>query len=476
MRNNSSALLFSQYFSIPQTALDEAGLIDPFLKVDTPLFIDPVLLEKSSNPIIANQALGKFKDHFANFVRLVAISEAVGDAPWRAASKLLDLSEPAEIGLGHGRTGRSGSSRPPAVSRAIMQTTKEVLRLGLKDPEMVSLMGFFEKDIGPDTISDFTGRVIANELAIITEAFCQRLNIPVFINEITDNHKLPKVIDHRGNEKTILLVPKDIVRELPIANDWSDIERAINHNERLRSSINSFLAGIAQPTVEDRKKALRQIALASKENFESFLATVKEYVRTYDSNLDALSYYKLREILAKGFPGLKSNVNFDLSSGPNEVLKVVRETLKIFKHHVENGNLWEELWLGEQPKKERAAQLIYYAIADCFCRANNIDISPEANMGGGPVDFKFSSGYQAKVVVEMKRSLGMVKHGYERQLEAYMNAASTEFGVYVVMDFGNAETKLQQILEMQASRISDGKRAPEIVIIDATKKLSASKR
>ena len=65
---------------------------------------------------------------------------------------------------------------------------------------------------------------------------------------------------------------------------------------------------------------------------------------------------------------------------------VVIDTINIFKHHVESGNLWEELWLGDKPKKERAAQLIYYAIADCFCKANDIDISPEANMGGGPID------------------------------------------------------------------------------------------
>jgi hypothetical protein len=44
--------LFSAYFGVPSQALAAAGLIDPFLDVDVPLFIDPVLLEKSSNRMI----------------------------------------------------------------------------------------------------------------------------------------------------------------------------------------------------------------------------------------------------------------------------------------------------------------------------------------------------------------------------------------------------------------------------------------
>jgi len=37
--------LFSAYFGVPPKTIVAAGLIDPFLDVDVPLFIDPVLLE-----------------------------------------------------------------------------------------------------------------------------------------------------------------------------------------------------------------------------------------------------------------------------------------------------------------------------------------------------------------------------------------------------------------------------------------------
>ena len=149
-------ILFSTYFGVESDLLDAAGLIDPFIDVDMPLFIDPVLLEKSSNHRISKDGIERFRKHFQNFVRLLAISKQQNDAAWKAARRLLDLREPPENGLGYGGSGRSGSSRPEAIREAIMRTSKEIIELGADDPEMISLMGFFEDDVGPDTISDFT--------------------------------------------------------------------------------------------------------------------------------------------------------------------------------------------------------------------------------------------------------------------------------------------------------------------------------
>ena len=157
-------------------------------------------------------------------------------------------------------------------------------------------------------------------------------------------------------------------------------------------------------------------------------------------------------------------------------MRVVNDTIAVFKRHVEDGNLWEELWIGDKPKKERASQLIYYAIADAFCKANDLDISPEANMGGGPIDFKFSRGYNARVLVEMKRSGGTVVHGYEKQLEFYKAASQTDFAVFVIIDYGDLSNKLNQIRDIRQARLHSGERASEIVVIEATPKASASKR
>lgn len=469
-------ILFSGHFKIDPNYLNEAGLIDPFINVDTQLFIDPVLLPKSANEIIKTEAFRAFRDHFDNFVRLLIISKNNGDAAWRGAERLLDLHEPPENGLGYGGRGRSGSSRPDEIRDTILQTSKEVIDLGARDPEMISLMGFFEQGVGPDTISDFTTRVIVRQLAKITEAFCLKHGIPVKKQTEQQEYALPCFKDSKGREKSTVLVPRDIVRDLPVANDWSDIEAATAANQNIRNRVNVLLGGIAQPTVADRKAALRSAAMESAELFDSFLQAVKSFAAHYDPNEDALGYYRLKSILSGDKSQFKAAKSHDLSKGIPAIIAMVHETIAMFKHHVENGNLWEELWIDGVPKRERAAQLIYYAMADCFCIANNIDISPEAHMGGGPIDFKFSKGYNARVLVEMKRSGGTVIHGYEKQLEIYKKAARTFHGIFVVMNFGDMGDKLTQIRAIRDTRIKAGEVASDIVVIDATRKASASKR
>lgn len=221
---------------------------------------------------------------------------------------------------------------------------------------------------------------------------------------------------------------------------------------------------------------MKNAALGSADNFSQFLAAVKANVTHYDPDTDPLGYYKAKSIIANGVDGLKRDASYDVKLGPEVIIQIVHDAIELFKRHVESGNLWEELWAGDSPKKERAAQIIFHALADAFCKANNVDISPEAHMGGGPIDFKFSQGYNSRVLVEMKRSMGQVKHGYEKQLEFYKAAAQTDYAIFVVINYGDLGTKLSAISDIRQKRIDTGERASDIVVIDATKKASASKR
>ncbi|MCC2955560.1 hypothetical protein LK542_08045 [Massilia sp. IC2-477] len=476
MAKVQNPILFSTYFGLKPGVVEAAGLVDPFLNVDTQLFIDPTLLEKSSNRIIKEKALPQFRRHFSDFLRLLTISEREGDAAWKGAQRLLDLSEPADNGLGYGGSGRSGSSRPNEIRDTIVRTAKEIVTLGSKDPEMMGLMGFFEEKVGPDTISDFTTRVIANELSEITEAFCLANGISTSDKDGDSQYSLPSFDVGGGKKKYVILVPSDIVRELPISNDPSEIYEAISFNQKIRDRVNSFLARSERTTATERKEAIRKAALESVDLFNSFLKAIKDYAQPYNQEDDSLGYRKLKEVLQSNVDSFKVDKKFELSSGPEKIAELVHETIAAFKHHVEKGNLWEALWVNGVPKKERASQLIYFAIADCFCKANDVDISPEANMGGGPIDFKFSKGYEARVLVEMKRSSGTVRHGYEKQLEYYKDAAKTFFGIFVVIDYGDLGNKLLTIQKIRSERLDAGEAASDIVVIDATQKKSASKR
>lgn len=60
-------ILFSEYFDINAAILHSEGLVDTFLNVDTPLFIDPLLIPKSSNNEISGAAFEHFKKYFSNY-------------------------------------------------------------------------------------------------------------------------------------------------------------------------------------------------------------------------------------------------------------------------------------------------------------------------------------------------------------------------------------------------------------------------
>src|SRR5688572_11889893 len=120
--------LFSEKFGIPAEALDAANLLDPYVETDTPLFIDPLLIDKSTNQVLRVDGLTQFRQYFDKVVRLLAIAESEGDPAWIGAEKLLSLKEPAENGLGYSRSKRVGTARPEEVRTQLLRTVKHVIK------------------------------------------------------------------------------------------------------------------------------------------------------------------------------------------------------------------------------------------------------------------------------------------------------------------------------------------------------------
>lgn len=465
-------ILFSSYYGVDPRSFDNAGLLDPYINTDTPLFIDPLLIDKSANSLLSTSGIQQFREHFQTLVRLLAIVEEEGDPAWLAAERQLSLREPAENGLGYSKKARAGTSRPRDIRIQLLRTIRKIIALGSKDPEMLSLMGFLEPGVGSDTISDFTTKAMTDALAQITYDFCKENSVDLEENTLS-NIPLP-IVSRNGESKPFVLIPRDVLRDLPVTDNWGDVWEAAAHNQALREKVSVMLGGIAKPTVKEQKEAIKRSVTQSSDIFEEFLKIVKSSATSYDENEDLMGYYAFRKLIASQ-PSFKSEKAYDLRKGPREIYQVIFDALSVFRHHVENGNLWEALWAGGQPKRERASQLLFFAIADAYCRAHNVDISGEPNMGGGPVDFKFSDGYWSKVVVELKKSTGQIEHGYAKQLERYKKASETEFGIFVVIDYGGGAHKIRRIQKQREQILAQGGRASEIVVIDARKKPSASK-
>jgi hypothetical protein len=84
-------------------------------------------------------------------------------------------------------------------------------------------------------------------------------------------------------------------------------------------------------------------------------------------------------------------------------------------------------------------------VAKVWCAANDVGLSPEADAGAGPVDFKFSDGGDT-VLVEIKLSTNsQVVSGYKKQLDAYMKAEGTAYGHYVLIDVGKIGEKWERL-------------------------------
>jgi hypothetical protein len=154
---------------------------------------------------------------------------------------------------------------------------------------------------------------------------------------------------------------------------------------------------------------------------------------------------------------------------------VVRKICEHFRHLVEDNQLARLLYDEKGVRKhESAAQLLFFGIASAYCTANGLDLSPESDGGRGPVDFKVSSGFEGKVLVEIKlTSNNQLLHGFEVQLPIYMKAENTIRSIYFVIDNGGySKARMDRFKDAVGKAI---KPCPSVIIIDGSIRESASK-
>lgn len=85
---------------------------------------------------------------------------------------------------------------------------------------------------------------------------------------------------------------------------------------------------------------------------------------------------------------------------------------------------------------------MFKGILDEHCRANNIDFTREVNQGMGPVDFRFSSGYSNRVLLEAKLAKNSkFWNGLKKQLPQYMKIDSCKMGIFLVVAFTDKDIK-----------------------------------
>ncbi|MFZ1730008.1 MAG: hypothetical protein WBQ23_00485 [Bacteroidota bacterium] len=477
MPSFKNPVLFSTEFGVNKATLRQMGVLNPQLRVDTKLFIDPILLCESSHAEM-KRAAETFIGFFDRLMRLLLNSDCNSDIAWRTARRLFQGHEIRGTCLGYGSLSTSGTGISSATAAGLLRSAKQIVDLGTREPDLFYVLFLLEPGVGPDAISDLTTNIILSDLSAFSQRVCATLGIETqpfsFRNYPGGTFYFPRN-PCAPRLQPVILVPTDVLRDLPIASDWDDVCDAAAYNDDVRNRVNVHVGDIWHET---RGKVL---------------AKVKKDIQAYQCIRDALGLVPRTSYDCIGDPAgviswgdvldsISSDYPLSLPSRRKDDLPItylagtVKRIITQFTFLVEERGLWQTFWYRGTPKGEKAAQLLFFAIAHSYCKANNLDVTPEADTGNGPVDFKFSSGFSGRFLVELKLSKGRVVHGYEKQLEFYKQAEETEDAAFVVIDVGSMGKKDMDIIELKNKRTRDGKKASEIYFIDALPKESASKR
>ena len=474
MTKIKSPLRFSRHFKVNPKDLQTLGTFDPILEADTPLFIDPILLSHSSSPEISQGAASRSSLYFTDLYKLLKASQRPGDIAWDTASRLLQFHEVPGTCLGYGGGSIHGSGWGNQLTADLLSRASEIIKIGVNDPRLFLLIGLFSEGIGPDRISDMITNISLPDIAAYTERICDSLGVPVEEFSLQENDYFLPINPCQKRRTPILLLPRDILRDLPIASSIEEIWEAAAHNDELRRGINGQIGILWEKVNKEQKHEVLNALLKDPKYANDLIARLTEiHSGSYDQTADERGYLIWSDLayeIAGNFPKLISAAS-ELSYA--ELNRIVIAIIEQFRFLMENRDLWRVLHDSDSRKTEKTAQRLFFAVAYAYCIANNLDVVPEADTGNGPVDFKFSKGAHPKILVELKLSKNNIQHGHDIQLPTYVSAEDADGSHYVVIDVGKIGKKW---LTLQAERSNRKQTEPCIWLIDAQDRASASVR
>jgi hypothetical protein len=474
-------MLFSELYQIKRETKDD--WFDPILDIDTKLFIDPFLLFKHTNKHFINSH-NKIIKFFNEAFMLAARSKGIKTSLfYKKLLGMLTFPEVDELCLGYTNKSTKGLGSGSGFSENIARAIIKSIRAGITELEHFEEIGILEEGIGADRISDICANIIKEEIINYTKEVCERHKIPMkefkvkhssfdFQHLRWEDNKI-NLPENPFNNKPVLLVPSNILRDLPSINPNGFLDWAwANENETLRTDFNYEVKS------QLKKEDIIRIATERTDLLEQYIKFVEErgshpYNLSKDPN-GIYRWYEQSKIYTKQYP-----IDLPIAKNTEELADFVKVLIEAFNTFIVDNSGYKLLWNDKPktPKKEEAAQLLFHGLMKEYCKANNIDISREVNSGRGPVDFKFSNGYTERVLIEVKRaSSSKLVQGLTQQLPQYLTTEDIDIGYYVVIVQKDEEFKKVSTLKGVAKKLSgELNKYIDVFIIDATdKKPSAS--
>jgi hypothetical protein len=466
----------SHYLNIDPEVFTETGAFDAILDVDSLLFIDPHLLQETEAPELKG-SYEKLRGHFRGILKLLTHTQAKQDSFWRQAQRLMTFGEIKGLCIGYAKSGTSGSGWGPALRERVLDTAKAIVDAGITDPEIFELMPVLEEKVGPDRISDMVSHVIFEDLLAYAERIFSNFGVPTQpVRYGSRDYQLP--LNHY-NQAPILLLPRDILNDLPIARSWDDIDVICAHNRELRQRVNDIIGDTWKKATREKKDILKRTLLKEPELISDLIELYrKKPATTYDFDSDPAGEFMWYPAAVRYVRECPLTLHLPSQPTGEDVQAVVLEICGHFKRLVEANQASMLLYNDRtgKPKRESAAQKLFYCIADCCCRASNLDLTAESNGGRGPVDFKVSGGYTSRVIVEVKLSTNPnVLHGFQVQTPEYSKAEQAAHSLLLVIDVGGSLQRLEDLRELVKNAKATNRKVPDVIFVDGTRKVSASK-
>lgn len=468
-------MFLTDYLGNYNDYFNENGIFDPIMETDSKFFINIQRLKKAET-LEFQGSYEKINELFRKIIKLLdkASQKSTADLFFKQALELFDFPENKGVnGIGLGFSeGRSGSGFGPILSRRVIDNAYDIVKAGVDDPEFFQLLPLFQDEVGPDRLSDMIATIILPDIQRYTRRVFDELGITPENypdKEFSDGNLVNPCEGKRCN---VLLVPIEILHKLPVAESWEDIDRVVSENNTIRAVMNH---GVAEEwtrwSTSSRKNYLKNEIFIKPDVCKQIIEEYcKEELTKYNPE-EQIDYFIERIInrIEKLDLSWKSTIGGEAIDSKCASMEI----LGFFKRWVENNKGWEVIQDANSRKKEKIVQRIIHFSGLCYIQTNNLALSCEPDEGRGPVDFKVSRG-QDTTIIEVKLSTNSeYRNGYENQIEEYGKAENTDSMIYVLIDLGNPG-RVKTIEKLYAVNLKNGRKTPEVMIIDAKEKVSAS--
>lgn len=461
----SRLIRIDEYINVKEEDLKRAGIYNGYIFLDSPLFLNPKLLNNNNIPEFYD-AENTIVSHFEKTIMILKNVREYSnkDVWWKMAKRHFYFPEPEGIGLGTSIDSIDGNGLTGKTAEKCLKTFKCIIEKNVEDSYMYRLLYLVQENIGVDRISDMLCTIIYENLLQFTENKIDELKLECDTYTVYNNKKYK--IFKRPNGKNLVFMPEDFLSEIPDIVDEYDIMDIINLNQDIKEYSSKYFeeAKFNITNIKSKtKKEMSEIVLNNSQLMKVLLEYVeRERVNTYDFENDPIGIYKsnvkLKSIMDENMSYIKRN-------NCNSLHDIIKTALEKYTKCIEDLGLNEELYYVtkkgiKRNKPELTVHRFFIIILEAIKQYNHFEYFFEAKAGNGQVEFTITN-MNEKVLVEFKLNTNDLVHGYVVQLEKYIQRYEATSSFYVIIKVSDNQ-KIKKFWE----KVKSYDRRKEVVVID----------